>query len=102
MGRLSYETQVPPLVRGSEDVFPWLRELNAEQLDEFYLDLFSALRQALQERSLEPIATTLESWQATAEVLADADLTAILTESTEADEWDDWDDVEAALFNTPA
>ena len=102
MSRLSYETQVLPLVRRSEDVFPWLRELDAEQLGQFYFDLFSALRQALQERSLEPVAATLESWQATAEVLADADLTAILTEPTEADEWENWDDVETTLFDTAA
>jgi hypothetical protein len=63
-------------------VFPWLKELSSDQLDEFYSDFFDALEQALQEKDWSILEECIESWQATAEVLADADLTTLLIGSS--------------------
>jgi hypothetical protein len=80
-------------------VFPWLKHLSPDQLAEFYADFFSALEQAIQEKNWAVLETTIESWQATAEILADADLTATLIGSSAEDDMEDWDDVEAKLFD---
>ncbi|HXV43714.1 MAG TPA: DUF6247 family protein [Anaerolineae bacterium] len=80
-------------------VFPWLTYLSAEQIDEFYADFFNALEQALQEKEWSILEETIESWRATAEILADPDLTAVLTQSS-PDNLEAWDDVEAELFNS--
>jgi hypothetical protein len=80
-------------------VFPWLKYLSAQQLTEFYADFFNALEQALQEKEWSILEGTIESWRATAEILADPDLTAVLTQSS-SDNLEAWDDVEAELFNS--
>ena len=79
-------------------VFPWLKYLSTAQVNEFYADFFNALEQALQEKDWSILEETIESWRATAEVLADPDLTTILTQSS-ADDLETWDDVEAELFD---
>lgn len=80
-------------------VFPWLKHLSAEQTTEFYADFFNALEQALQEKEWSILEETIESWRATAEILADPDLTAVLTQSP-TDDLEAWDDVETELFNS--
>jgi hypothetical protein len=80
-------------------VFPWLKYLSAEQITEFYADFFNALEQALQEKEWSILEETIESWRATAEILADTDLTAVLTQPP-ADDLEAWDDIEAELFNS--
>ncbi len=79
-------------------IFPWLKHLSAEQITEFYADFFNALEQALQEKKWSILEETIESWRATAEILADPDLTAILTQPP-SDNLEAWDDVEAELFD---
>ncbi len=81
-------------------VFPWLKHLSPADTAEFYADFFSALEQAIPEKNWTILEQTIESWQATAEVLADAELTTILTETSSSDDLEDWDDVEANLFDT--
>jgi hypothetical protein len=82
-------------------VFPWLKHLSTEQINEFYADFFNALEQALQEKEWSILEETIESWRATAEILADVSLTAILTQ-TAFDDLENWDDVEAELFDPAA
>jgi len=74
-------------------VFPWLERLSPEQTAEFYADFFNALEQALQEKNWSVLEATIESWHATAEILASAELTAILTESA-SDDLEDWNGVD--------
>jgi hypothetical protein len=80
-------------------VFPWLKYLSTEQMTEFYADFFNALEQALQEKKWSILEETIESWRATAEILADPDLTAVLTQPS-ADDLEAWDDIEAELFSS--
>ena len=80
-------------------IFPWLRYLSSEQLTEFYTDFFRALEQAIHTKEWSLFEETIESWHATAEILADADLTAILTQTPSDDDSEIWDDVEAELFD---
>ncbi len=81
-------------------VFPWLKYLSAEQITEFYADFFNALEQALQEKKWSVLEDVIESWRATAEILAAPDLTAILTQPSTVDDLEAWDDVETELFNS--
>lgn len=80
-------------------VFPWLGNLPPNERTQFYRELFPALQQAWRSGDWHPVEELLDSWEATAEVLADAELTAFLTEPAEAGAWEPWDDVEAALFD---
>lgn len=80
-------------------VFPWLKHLSAEQITDFYTDFFNALEQALQEKEWVILEETIESWRTTANILADPDLTTILTQSS-SDDMEDWHDVEAKLFDS--
>jgi len=86
------------ITRSAESIFPWLRYLKPEHKVQFYTDLFIALGQALREKNWRRVEEVLESWEATAEVLADPELTAWLSEPVENGEWEDWDDVEAEIF----
>ncbi len=83
---------------GISRVFPWLKHLSPADSAEFYTDFFSALEQAIQEKNWTILEQTIESWQATAEVLADAELTTILTEASSSDDLEDWDDVEGTQY----
>lgn len=81
-------------------VFPWLKNLSSDQVAEFYTDFFDALERALQEKDWLVLEDTIENWQATAEVLADPELTTLLTEPVSEDELEVWDHVETELFDT--
>jgi hypothetical protein len=80
-------------------IFPWLKYLSREQVEEFYVDFFAALEQTLQHKDWSILESVIESWQATADVLADAELTEILAATNPNDDMEDWNDVEANLFN---
>lgn len=66
------------LLSNASQVFPWLAYLSPSEQDNFYADFFQALENALHEKNWSCFEQTIESWQATAEVLADSELTAIL------------------------
>ena len=83
-------------------VFPWLKHLSAQQLEEFYADFFSALERTLQTKDWSILEQLIESWQATAETLADSALSAMLTSPSEADDVEDWEHVESELFGKSA
>ena len=83
-------------------VFPWLKYLSAEQIEEFYADFFSALERTLQTKDWSTLEQTIERWQATAEVLADSELSAILTMPSIPSDLEEWDDVESELFGPSA
>jgi len=113
LGKLSGEVTMPqstyPLSpqislsgRQAERAFPWLRPLTAEQSAQFLGDLFLALAQALGQRNWHIVENLVSRWQATAQVLANSELTAALTEPIEAGEWEDWDDIENTLFDSVA
>jgi hypothetical protein len=81
-------------------VFPWLRHLSSEQLAEFYHDFFAALERTLQTHDWSMLEETIGRWQATTEILADAELTTMLTSPSTADDSEAWADVESDLFGS--
>ncbi len=83
-------------------VFPWLKHLSSEQIEEFYADFFNALERTLQTKDWSILEQLIERWQATAEILADASLSAMLTTPATADELEDWEHVESELFDPSA
>jgi len=86
----------------SNRVFSWLEYLSSEEQANFYTDFFAAIEQALDTKDWTILEQTIESWQATAEVFASAELTATLTVSANEDDWEEWDNVESELFSTSA
>jgi hypothetical protein len=54
------------------------------------LDLFATIGQALQTGDWQPVQELIEDWQATAKILADTELTAILGEPLEKGEREPW------------
>ncbi len=88
------------LSSNASQVFPWLVHLSPHDIDSFYADFFQAIEQALARKKWLVLEETIESWQATAEVLANNELTAILSAPSSDDDWEEWNDVEAELFNT--
>jgi hypothetical protein len=84
----------------TNQLFPWLEYISSEEVDKFYNDFFKAIEQALHTKDWSILEQTIESWQATAELLTDTELTMILTKPTTNNDLEDWDDVEAELFNT--
>jgi hypothetical protein len=87
------------IISRTNQLFPWLEHLPPEEIDKFYKDFFKAIEQALHTKNWSILEQTIESWQATAELLTDAELTMILTEPTTDKDLEDWDDIEAELFN---
>lgn len=81
-------------------VFPWLKQLSSEQIDEFYRDFFEALEHTLHTHDWSVLEETIGRWQATAEILADSDLTATLTSPSKKDDLEAWADVESELFGS--
>lgn len=57
--------------------------LSGHDREDFYKDILEASYKAIEENSLRPILETLESWDATAEVLMDEDLSKKLIEAEE-------------------
>lgn len=88
------------LLSNASQVFPWLAYLSPSEQDNFYADFFQALENALHEKNWSCFEQTIESWQATAEVLADSELTAILLAPSSDDDLEEWSDVETELFDT--
>ena len=88
-----------PVWSNASQVFPWLKYLSPDEIETFYGDFFNALEQALHDKNWDHFEETIESWQATADVLADSKLTAILTAPLSDDDLEEWNDVEAELFN---
>lgn len=88
------------LSSNASQVFPWLAYLSPGDIESFYADFFHAIEQALHHKNWLVLEETIESWQATAEVLANPELTAILMASSSDDDLEEWTNVEAELFNT--
>ena len=61
------------------EVFPWVRHLSAAELHEFTVDLIAALRDVADLEIFEQVSRVIVEWRATARILADPELTAILT-----------------------
>ncbi len=82
------ELDRPSLLVKTEEIFPWLKHLDREDREAFYLELFATIGQALQTGDWQPVQELIEDWQATATILADTELTAILSEPLEQGEWE--------------
>ena len=99
MNPLAQEAVTRTVIEKAELLFPWLEALAADEIQAFYIDFFAAIEQAIQSGDWSGVQTTIEEWQATAEVLADSALSATLSQPIEASDWDDWEDVSAALHH---
>lgn len=60
-----------PLSPDAYGDWPWLKEFDAEDLQEFVREMRSVLMEANREVSLQQLEETLHAWQATAEALPD-------------------------------
>jgi hypothetical protein len=61
------------------EVFPWVAFLSRDEVREFVVELISIIRAADSIDNPAPVIQVIESWRHTAEVLADPELTAVLT-----------------------
>lgn len=99
MNALAQEAVTRTVIEKAELLFPWLKALAATEIQTFYTDFFAAIEQAIQSGDWSGVQTTIEEWQATAEVLADSALTATLSQPLAAGAWDDWEHISAALHH---
>lgn len=67
------------------DVFPWVAFLSGEEVREFAVELVSTMRAADSIDNPGPVMLLIDSWRHTAEVLADPELAAVLTEASVGD-----------------
>ncbi|MEV6323046.1 hypothetical protein AB0M45_17880 [Nocardia sp. NPDC051787] len=67
------------------EVFPWVAFLSREEVQEFVLELVTALRAGESLGDPVPVAEVIESWRHTAEALADRALASTLESSTDQD-----------------
>ena len=61
-------------------VFPWVRHLSADEIREFTLDLVGAIRDIVELDVHANLHRVIVEWRATARILADPDLSALLTQ----------------------
>ncbi|UQX10038.1 hypothetical protein [Candidatus Mycobacterium methanotrophicum] len=61
------------------DVFPWVAFLSRDEVREFVVELVSTMRAADAIDNPAPVVQVIDSWRHTAEVLADPELTAVLS-----------------------
>ncbi|WP_235660445.1 hypothetical protein [Mycolicibacterium gilvum] len=67
------------------EVFPWVAFLSRQEVRAFVEELVSTMKAADSIDNPAPVAQVIDSWRHTAEVLADPELTAVLSKSTDAD-----------------
>ena len=67
------------------EVFPWVAFLSRDEVREFAVELISTIRAADSIDNPAPVIQVIESWRHTAEVLADPELTAVLTTPSAGD-----------------
>jgi hypothetical protein len=96
---LAQEVVTKTVIEKAETLFPWLEALTTDEAQTFYTDFFEAIQQAIQSGDWSGVQTTIEDWQATAEVMADPTLATTLSQPIEAGDWDDWEHVSADLHN---
>ncbi len=80
MNTLAQEVVTKTVVEKTELLFPWLEALSADEVQTFYTDFFEAIQQAIQSGDWSGVQTTIEDWQATAEVMVDPTLAATLSQ----------------------
>ncbi|MYS79453.1 prevent-host-death family protein [Streptomyces sp. SID5474] len=61
-------------------VFPWIRHLSADEVREFVVDLVDATRDVAELDVHSTLHRVIVEWRATARILADPELAALLTE----------------------
>ena len=67
------------------EVFPWVAFLSRVEVQQFVVELVAILRAADSIDNPTPVVQVIESWRHTAEVIADPELSALLTADTEDD-----------------
>ncbi len=97
MNASAQEVVTKTVIEKVETLFPWLELLTAEEVQVFYTDLFEAIEKSLHSGDWSGVQTTIEDWQATAEVATDPTLAATLKQPIEAGDWNDWERVRAGL-----
>lgn len=60
--------------------FPWVEFLSSDELRNFAEDLTQTILASASIESFEPVELIIDSWQNTAEILSDPELTALLTD----------------------
>jgi len=67
------------------EVFPWVAFLSGDEVREFVVELVSTMRAADSIDNPAPVIQLIDSWRHTAEVLADPELAAVLTQPSDDD-----------------
>ncbi len=67
------------------EVFPWVAFLSRDEVRDFVVELVSTMRAADSIDNPAPVIQVIDSWRHTAEVLADPELAAVLTQPSDDD-----------------
>lgn len=77
----------------------WLKHLSKKDQMAFSRELLETVMLACTQGNWDAVPQLMDDWQATAEILADPELTAILTEPVENQELIPWEQVRASLLS---
>jgi hypothetical protein len=95
-------TQVESLAERLTSLFPWVKELTAQDQVAFLADLTAAYGQMVHDGDRTALLTVLEDWEATAQVLRAPDVAHHLQGPKAATEYVPWETVDADLPRDPA
>lgn len=89
---------LPPFRIRLPSAFAWLAHLEEEEQAEFYRELLETVLAAATDGDWSRVSALFDDWKATAEIRADPDLTATLTEPLADQEWTPWENIRARLL----
>ena len=95
-------TQVEALAERLASLFPWVKELTAQEQVAFLADLTAAYGQMVQGGDRTALLTVLEDWEATVQVLRRPPLAHHLGAAKPSTDYVPWETVDADLPRDPA
>ncbi|MFC1965717.1 hypothetical protein ACFLWI_02050 [Chloroflexota bacterium] len=73
--------------KGGSDVFPWVKHLSENAIDEFRRELFSTFEEVMRSRDWLAFEEMLDSWVATAEAMTNPEMVELATTDLSKEEF---------------